>query len=446
MSNLEELKNKLCPNGVEFKKLENLFNIRNGYTPSKKNESYWTGNTIIPWFRLEDIRENGRVLKDSIQHVTPEAIKGELFEKDSLIISTSATIGEQALIETDFLVNQRFTVLTLKEEFKEKFLPKFLLHYAYILSQYCKDNTNLGTFQSVDMTKFRNFEIPIPPLEVQAEIVRILDTFTELIKELIKEQELRKKQYSYYRDKLLTFEIDIQYKNLSDICSFIYGYTEKAKDEGNARFVRITDILETGCLNPEGAKYINLTSECEKYLLKKGDLLTARAGATYGKTLYFDEDYPAVYASYLIKLNLDNNLILNRYYWHFAKSSYYWKQANKLAVGGAQPNLNANSLAKIIVPLPTLDTQKRIVDILDNFEKYCNDLQIGLPAEIEARKKQYNFYRDKLLTFEPINIAKIEKEIDEILTNEPNCDSLRREEKRREEKRREEKRREEKNN
>ena len=155
-------------------------------------------------------------------------------------------------------------------------------------------------------------------------------------------------------------------------------------------------------MNPEGAKYINLTSECEKYLLKKGDLLTARAGATYGKTLYFDEDYPAVYASYLIKLNLDNNLILNRYYWHFAKSSYYWKQANKLAVGGAQPNLNANSLAKIIVPLPPLEKQKEIVSILDNLEKYYNNLQESLTVEIEKRKKQYEFYRDKLLTFEKI--------------------------------------------
>ena len=214
MSNLEALKNKLCPNGVEFKKLENLFNIRNGYTPSKKNESYWSGNTIIPWFRLEDIRENGRVLKDSIQHVTPEAIKGELFEKDSLIISTSATIGEQALIETDFLVNQRFTVLTLKEEFKEKFLPKFLLHYAYILSQYCKDNTNLGTIQSVDMTKFRNFVIPLPSLEKQKEIVSILDNFEKYTNSLQEglpaEIEKRQKQYAYYRDELLRFEFSTQ--------------------------------------------------------------------------------------------------------------------------------------------------------------------------------------------------------------------------------------------
>ena len=192
----------------------------------------------------------------------------------------------------------------------------------------------------------------------------------------------------------------VEFKKLEEVCSFIYGYTEKARDEGNVRFVRITDISEIGCLNAEGAKYINLTPECEKYLLKRGDLLTARAGATYGKTLYFDEDYPAVYASYLIKLNLDNNLILNRYYWHFAKSSYYWKQADKLAVGGAQPNLNANSLAKIIVPIPPLEVQEEIVRILDPLTKDVNELVDLLKREQELRKKQYSYYRDKLLTFE----------------------------------------------
>ena len=248
MSNLKELKNtvenpllllkEIKNSGVEFKKLENLFNIRNGYTPSKKNESYWSGNTIIPWFRLEDIRENGRVLKDSIQHVTPEGVRGEAFKKDSLIISTTATIGEYALIESDFLANQQFTILTLKEEYKEKLLPKFLLHYACILSQYCKNNVNGITFKMVDMSKFRNFEIPIPPLEVQAEIVRILDIFTkdtnELIDLLKKEQELRKKQYSYYLDELLTFGEDTQRVKLGEVAEIGTGRsnTNEQLEEG----------------------------------------------------------------------------------------------------------------------------------------------------------------------------------------------------------------------
>ena len=216
MSNLKELKNtvenpllllkEIKNSGVEFKKLENLFNIRNGYTPSKKNESYWSGNTIIPWFRLEDIRENGRVLKDSIQHVTPEGVRGEAFKKDSLIISTTATIGEYALIESDFLANQQFTILTLKEELKDNFLPKFLLYYCSILSSYCQKNVNGITFKMVDMAKFRNFEFPLPTLDTQKEIVHYLDQFTTLISLLEKKLELTKKQYAYYRDELLRFE------------------------------------------------------------------------------------------------------------------------------------------------------------------------------------------------------------------------------------------------
>ena len=395
MSNLQELKNtaenpllnkikEIKNSGVEFRKLENLFNIRNGYTPSKKNESYWTGNTIIPWFRLEDIRENGRVLKDSIQHVTPEAIKGELFEKDSLIISTSATIGEQALIETDFLVNQRFTVLTLKEEFKEKFLPKFLLHYAYILSQYCKDNTNLGTFQSVDMTKFRNFEIPIPPLEVQAEIVRILDTFTELIKELIKEQELRKKQYSYYRDKLLTFEEDSLKKRFRDTCIIKSGEFASPKE-----LSKIQDDLHIyPCYGSNGLRgYINKFNYDGEYPI------VGRVGALCGSVNYVSGKFFVT----------DNALIVQSKGEYIPRFLYYLLislNLNKYKAGGAQPAIAGKTIYDLSAPLPPIDTQKRIVDILDNFERYTNDLQEGLPAEIEKRKKQYAYYRDELLRFE----------------------------------------------
>ncbi len=387
MSKLQELKNKLSPNGIEYKKLRETCIIKSGEFASPKELSKIQDDLhIYPCYGSNGLR--GYINKFNYDGEYP-------------IVGRVGACGSVNYINGKYFITDNAFIVKSK---KNEYIPKFLY---YLLKSLNLNKYKLGGAQPAIAGKtIYDLSAPIPPLEVQEEIVRILDPLTkdanELIDLLKREQELRKKQYAYYRDKLLTFETDIQYKNLSDICSFIYGYTEKAKDEGNARFVRITDILETGCLNPEGAKYINLTSECEKYLLKKGDLLTARAGATYGKTLYFDEDYPAVYASYLIKLNLDNNLILNRYYWHFAKSSYYWKQANKLAVGGAQPNLNANSLAKIIVPLPPLEKQKEIVSILDNLEKYYNNLQESLTVEIEKRKKQYEFYRDKLLTFEKI--------------------------------------------
>lgn len=107
MSRLTELLDELCPNGVEYKSLRDIFNAKNGYTPSKSKKEFWEGDTCIPWFRMEDIRENGNILSDSIQHVTKEAVKGNLFPANSIIVSTSATIGEHALVEVPFLANQR---------------------------------------------------------------------------------------------------------------------------------------------------------------------------------------------------------------------------------------------------------------------------------------------------------------------------------------------------
>ena len=200
MSWLSEMIQELCPNGVEYRKLKEIFDTRNGYTPSKSNDSYWENGTI-PWFRMEDIRENGHILSDSIQHVNSKAIKGDLFPANSIIVATSATIGEHALITVPSLANQRFTYLMLKHEFSGAFDIKFLFYYCYKLDLWCLSHLNQGSFPSVDMKQFSQFEIPVPPLPIQNEIVKLLDNFTELTAEL----QLRKKQYNFYRDSLLNF-------------------------------------------------------------------------------------------------------------------------------------------------------------------------------------------------------------------------------------------------
>lgn len=111
MSKLEELIAELCPDCIKYVELREAFDLKNGYTPLKSNATFWKNGTI-PWFRMEDIRENGRILSDSMQHITPEAVKGSLFPANSIIVATSATIGEHALITVDSLANQRFTYLT----------------------------------------------------------------------------------------------------------------------------------------------------------------------------------------------------------------------------------------------------------------------------------------------------------------------------------------------
>lgn len=194
---------------IEWKPLKEIFDLKNGYTPSKSNQEYWISGTI-PWFRMEDIRENGRVLSKSIQYVNTCAIKGgKLFPANSIIIATSATIGEHALITVPFLSNQRFTNLSLKKEYADKFIIKFLFYYGFVLDEWCKNNITVSNFAGVDMVGFKKFKIPILPLEEQERIVAILDKFdtltTSISEGLPKEIELRKKQYEYYRDMLLTF-------------------------------------------------------------------------------------------------------------------------------------------------------------------------------------------------------------------------------------------------
>ena len=147
---------------------------------------------------------------------------------------------------------------------------------------------------------------------------------------------------------------------------------------------------------------MTLSDSAREYVVKPGDLLMARTGATFGKTLLVNSDSPAVYASFLIRIRLDRSKVLPAYYWHFAQSRAYWDQANALVSRGSQPQFNANVLRLLRLPVPSLDEQQRCVALLDKFDALVNDLSVGLPAELAARRKQYAYYRDKLLTFKEL--------------------------------------------
>ena len=203
--NLETLDGK----PVETVRLDEVFDMKNGYTPSKKKADYWE-NGEVNWFRMKDIRANGNFLNDSIQKVSIDGIKGgKLFEANSLIVATSATIGEHALVTVPFMCNQRFTCLTRKPAYRNSLDMKFASHYASKLYEYCLGNTNQGGFASVSMPAFKSFPIPVPSLETQQKVVDILDRFdgltTSLTDGLPAEIEARRTQYEYYRDRLLDF-------------------------------------------------------------------------------------------------------------------------------------------------------------------------------------------------------------------------------------------------
>lgn len=189
--------------------MEDVFEFRNGYTPSKRNPSFWEGGTI-PWFRMEDIRNCGRILSDSYQHITPEAIKGKgLFEKNSFILATTATIGEHAMLIADSLANQQFTNLKVRKSLTNMLKPMFIYYYMFIVDEFCRNNTNISGFASVDMGKLKKMPFPIPPLELQEKIVTILDRFETLVNDLTQglpaEIKAVQEQYEYYRNKLLSF-------------------------------------------------------------------------------------------------------------------------------------------------------------------------------------------------------------------------------------------------
>lgn len=192
--------------GVEWKKLGEVFDTRNGYTPSKANSKFWKDGNI-PWFRMEDIRDKGRFLSDSYLHITESAIKGKgLFKANSFILATTATIGEHALLIADSQANQRFTNLQIRKSLSDKLDVMFMYYYMFVVDDFCKSHTNKSGFASVDMGALKKMPIPLPPLATQHSIVSILDKFTALIENIEKELALRQKQYEYYREELLRFE------------------------------------------------------------------------------------------------------------------------------------------------------------------------------------------------------------------------------------------------
>ncbi len=402
MSNLEELIERLCPDGVEYKTLTELFDTKNGYTPSKSKEEYWTNGTV-PWFRMEDIRENGNILSKAIQYVSESAIKGSLFPADSIIVATSATIGQHALIKVPSLANQRFTYLVLKDEFKEQIDIMFIYYCCFKLDEYCKECLNQGNFASVDMKKFLKFKFPVPPLEVQREIVRILDNFTFLTTELAAELAARQKQYEYYRDLLLTFK--------SNESTILNERTNELELSGAIRWMKLGDIADIGTGNgntnegldtgkypffvrSQDIKYKNEYDFDETAIITSGD------GVGVGKIFHFVSGKYALHQrAYRVHIISDN--VLPKYFFYYFKNSFL-TYISKASFHSSVTSIRRPMMINFPVPVPPLEVQQRIVGILDRFDVLCNDISSGLPAEIEARQKQYEYYRDKLLTFKEL--------------------------------------------
>lgn len=409
MSRIDELIAKLAPRGVNHVETARLFELRNGYTPPKSNASFWSGGTI-PWFRMEDIRANGGVLDGAIQHIPEAAVKGgRLFPPNSLLVATSATIGEHALITVPHLSNQRFTSLSIRAEYAELVDMKFIYYYGFVLDEWCRNNTTTSSFASVDMSGFRRFKFPVPPLEVQREIVRILDQFTQLEAELEAELEARRAQYDFYRDSLLTFPAEIPVVPLGELGTIFGGLTGKSKADfagGNARYATYMNVFKNIALDTEADDFVQVGSDERQRSLAYGDIVFTGSSESLGEvgmtsvvTKHLTE--PLYLNSFCIGFRMNDVSLLNpEFAKHLFRSALLRAQIIKTANGVTRINVSKLRLAKILVPLPPKSEQERIARVLDQFEALTGDLNIGLPAEIAARRKQYEYYRDKLLTFE----------------------------------------------
>lgn len=380
MSKLEELIQELCPDGVETFPLEECCNIldkkRKPVTKNSREKGeypYYGANGVQDY--VSDYIFNGKFV---------------LVGEDGSVITKSGT-PVVTWAEGKIWVNNHAHVIEEKSG--------TMLRYLYFYIQTI-DVTSLihGNIPKLTGRDFRSLKIALPPLEIQREIVSILDNFTELT--------ARKTQYTYYRDKLLANSYKGEIKQLEECCDSIADGDHQAppKADSGVPFITISDIDERHEINLNVTKYVPdeyYNRLADKRRPQKGDVLYTVVGS-YGIPVYISENKRFVFQRHIAILRPNNAVIDSRYLYHAMNGTAFHRQADLAAKGAAQKTIGLASLAKMTVPVPPLDVQNRIVNVLDNFEKICSDLNIGLPAEIEARQKQYEYYRDKLLTFKEV--------------------------------------------
>ena len=251
--------------------------------------------------------------------------------------------------------------------------------------------------------KFSNFSIPLPPLPVQREIVQILDNFANLTAELTAELAKRKKQYEHYRDMLLNFEGGGRYDK--------FGVES---GEFRVEWKRLGEIIESGAINMMRGDYITkkeaapgeipviLGGQEPAYFINRFNhegkaIVISRSGASAGFVSYWNEP---IFVTDGFAFDCDESRLNTRYLFHWMKNNQ--ARLNGMKKGGGVPHITGENLKSLEIPLPPLAEQKRIVAILDRFDSLCNSLTEGLPAEIALRKKQYEYYRDRLLSFKEV--------------------------------------------
>jgi len=392
MSKLEELIAELCPDGVEYKKIKYIYTRLKG-TPitAAKMKEIENPNGDIRVFA------GGKTVINTIEDDIPNA---NIIRVPAVLVQSRGII-DAVYYEKPFTFKNEMWAYTTDN----KITVKYLFYVLKNNIQTFRDSASgMGSLPQISLPVTEDFVMPLPPLPVQQEIVRILDNFTELTAELQAELQARKKQYEYYRDLLLTFGDDVPMMALGDICTVQSGGTpSKANheywDNGTIKWLGST-VCQNQKTVDEVTNYISelgLKNSSSK-LMKKETTLIALVGATIGKVAFLPFE-AAINQNIAGIYPIDTSRINPSYVFYACSmlySDFIGLSQGKLAMA------NLSFVRGLKIPVPPLKEQERIVAILDRFDALCNDLTSGIPAEIEARQKQYEYYRDKLLSFKEV--------------------------------------------
>lgn len=406
---------------VEWKPLGEVCDkIFAGGTPASTKEEYYNGT--IPWLRSGEINFNGiDKTEKTITELGFSKSSARWVRKNSVLLAmTGATVARSAVNNIELTANQSVCAL----ETNESIINYKYLYYCLANKYEALKNQGQGVLSSLNLTTIKKIEIPVPPLSVQQEIVRILDKFTQLEAELKAELETelkcRKQQYEYYRDKLLSFNevvgggaktlifSDLQWKTLGDLGAFYGGLTGKSKNDfsnGNAKFISYMNVFSNIATNFKVNDFVKIGESENQNTIQYGDILFTGSSESLeecGMSSVVNEEVKEnVYLnSFCFGYRFHNSeLFLPNFLKFLFRSEKIRKQIVKTANGVTRFNVSKKKMEKIQIPIPPIEEQERIAGILDKFDTLVNSISEGLPREIELRRKQYEYYREKLLSF-----------------------------------------------
>lgn len=406
MSKLNDLIQELCPNGVDYKCLWEVTVWDKKFSgTAKKAQTYTCKFKHVSSKVLKNIVcEDGNVRLLSTGNFSGYCSyqnNKELTNEGEIITLPTGGTANVKYHNGKFIDSGNLIAISSDNA---KYNLKYLYYYLININNIINDFYRGAAMKHPAMNSILNIKIPVPPLPVQEEIVRVLDNFTELTTELTTELLARKKQYEFYRDGLLTFGDNVEWKTLKEVALDFGRGKSKHRPRNDSKmyggsipFIQTGDIRSASHIISQFSQTYSEFGLEQSKLWHKGTLcITIAANIAETAILGFDSCFPDSIIGFVA-----NPQKTSSSYVEYLLTSFRSKLQSK-STGSAQENINLATFENLLLPFPSLSEQKRIVDILDKFDMLVNDISKGLPAEIEARKNQYEYYRDKLLTFKEL--------------------------------------------